>query len=150
MIFRTPPMNLFASLIAVLLVAGCAATVDYRGKYPEPEDMAKLKPGIQREEDVLSVIGSPSNTSTYGDKKWFYVYKKTETQSFLTPKVLEEKVLTLSFSKDGILQDVVETTPDGKAYHPVDYKTPTQGQDRPFLQQVFSNFGRVAKKSPTK
>lgn len=143
-------MKLFASLMGILLVAGCAATVDYRGKYPEPEDMAKLSPGTQREEDVLNVIGSPTSMSTYGDKKWFYVYKKTATKSFLTPEVLEEKVLTLSFSKDGVLQDVVETTPDGKAHHPVDYKTPTQGQDRPFLQQVFSNFGRVAKKSPTK
>jgi len=136
--------------MAVLLLISCSSTVDYRGKMPEPEKIAEIKIGQQSEEDVIALIGSPTSTSLYGPKKWYYIYKKTAKTSFFDPSTLEEKIVIVSFNDQGIVSDVVQMTPDGRIIDPVRQTTPTHGQDRPMLQQIFSNFGRFAKKAERK
>ena len=138
------------SLIAGLLLVSCSSTIDYRGKLLEPEQIAKIKIGQQSEEEVIALIGSPTSTSLYGSKKWYYIYKKTAKTSFFEPSTLEEKMVIVSFNDQGIVTDVVQTTPDGRVIDPISHTTPTLGQDRPMLQQIFSNFGRFAKKAEPK
>lgn len=138
------------TLIVCCLLVGCSSNIEYRGKLPESEQLAKIKVGQHREEDVISLIGSPTNTSLYGPKKWYYIHKKTEKTSFFEEKVLEEKMIIVSFNDNGIVNDVVEVTPDGKVIDPIRHKTPTLGEDRPILQQIFSNFGRFAKRAEKK
>jgi outer membrane protein assembly factor BamE (lipoprotein component of BamABCDE complex) len=132
-----------------LLLTGCAATIDYRGKQPEPEQLAKVKIG-QNEEEVFSLIGSPTSTSLYGPKKWYYVYKKTAKTAFFEPNALEEQLVIISFNDQGKVAEVIVQSPDGTSIDPISYQTPTIGQDRPFLQQIFSNFGRYAKSADSK
>jgi outer membrane protein assembly factor BamE (lipoprotein component of BamABCDE complex) len=134
------------SLMVPVLLAGCSATIDYRGKIPEPEQIAKLNIG-QSEEEVITLIGSPTNTSLYGPQNWYYIYKKTARTSFFDPTTLEERILIITFDDHGKVTNITETTPDGQVINPISYKTPTAGQDQTFLQQVFGNFGRHAKKA---
>jgi outer membrane protein assembly factor BamE (lipoprotein component of BamABCDE complex) len=134
--------------LAVLLV-GCSATVDYRGKAPEPEQLAKLKLG-QSEEQVITLIGSPTNTNLYGERKWYYIFKKTAKTSFFEPTTLEEKIVVITFNDQGTVTDITETMPDGRVISPIKHKTPTVGEDRTILQQVFGNFGRNVKKADSK
>lgn len=133
----------------LLALSACSSTIDYRGKMPEPEDIAKVQVGVSGEEDVIAAIGSPTSTSQYGPLKWFYVYKKTSTQAFFKPDVLEESILTVSFT-NGKVSDIQEKTPEGVTIDHVKQTTPTAGNDRGILKQVFGNFGRTMKKSESK
>ena len=142
-------VKVFQTLILAVFLVGCTATVDYRGKCPEPEQLAKLKIG-QSEEEVITLIGSPTNTSLYGERKWYYIFKKTAKTSFFDPTTLEEKIVVITFNDQGTVTNITETTPDGRVISPLKHKTPTVGEDQTILQQVFSNFGRNVKKAESK
>jgi outer membrane protein assembly factor BamE (lipoprotein component of BamABCDE complex) len=137
--------RLYFFLLTTLLV-GCASTIDYRGKAPDPDQLAKLKIG-QSEEEVLTLIGSPTNTSLYGPQKWYYIYKKTAKTSFFDPTTLEEKIIVITFNDQGVVTHITQTTPNGQVINPIRHKTPTVGEEQTILQQVFGNFGRHAKKA---
>ena len=59
--------RLFFSLMALLVVSGCTARIDHRGKLPDPEQIAKIKPGVQDKEEVLRLIGSPSTIAVFDE-----------------------------------------------------------------------------------
>lgn len=135
---------------ALMTITACSPRIDYRGKNPEPKELKQIHPGLHQEE-VLNLIGSPTFETIYGAKKWFYVYKKTETTSFLDPKTIEKNTISISFNDQGIVEKVEDLDPaTAQDIDPIRHKTKTVGEDRPFLQQVFSNFGRVARKESGK
>lgn len=140
--------NPFLALV-ILSLCACSSTIDYRGKLPEPEDLAKIQVGTATEEDVMSAIGSPTSTSQFGPQKWFYVYKKTATTSFFKPEIEEESLTIVSF-ENGKVSNIEQRAPNGEIIDHVKHTTPTVGNDRPILKQVFSNFGRTMKNAESK
>jgi outer membrane protein assembly factor BamE (lipoprotein component of BamABCDE complex) len=144
------PIKLIFSAVTVMLLAACNPRIDYRGKLPDLEQVEKIKPGVSTIYDVLGLIGSPTFETEYGPKQWFYVYKKTETTSFFRPDVKEKNMLAITFNEHGLVQKVEDMDPVDSEIDPIRYKTKTVGEDQPFLQQVFSNFGRVARKESSK
>jgi len=142
--------TVFLCLTTLIALSACTPRVDYRGKAPEPKDLSKIQVGKHTQHDVLTTIGSPTFESKYGAKTWFYVYKKTTTTSFLKPDIAEKNTIAITFSKRGIVEKIEDMDPDMQAIIPLSHSTPTVGEDRTLLQQVFSNFGRSAKKSSKK
>lgn len=140
----------FLSLAAVSVLAACSPRVDYRGKAPEVKDLTKIQTGVHTSHDVLSLIGSPTFESTYGPKTWFYVHKKTETTSFFKPNIAEKNTIAIAFNDRDVVVNIEDMDPDMQEIDPLGHTTPTVGADRTILQQVFSNFGRVARKSEKK
>lgn len=145
--------NTVKFLVAVVIFAAltaCVPRVDYRGKAPETKDLAALQTGAHTQNDVLRAIGSPTFESAYGPKTWFYVHKKTETKAFLTPDIVEKNTIAITFNEKGIIEKIEDMDPEEQDITPISHATPTVGHDRTILQQVFSNFGRGAKKSEEK
>ena len=137
-------------LVTLTLLTACSPRIDYRGKSPEVKDISKIVPGKSNKFDVLSAIGSPTFESNYGPKTWFYVHKKTETTSFFKPNIMEKNTIAVTFNTLDVVEKVEDLDPDMQDINPVSHTTPTVGSDRTVLQQVFSNFGRKAKKSEPK
>ncbi len=137
-------------LTTLALLTACSPRVDYRGKAPEIKDISKIQPKVSTTYDVLAAIGSPTFESTYGPKTWFYIHKKTETMSFFKPNITEKNTIAVTFNYKGIVQKVEDMDPEMQEINPVAHTTPTVGADRTILQQVFSNFGRTAKKTDKK
>lgn len=137
--------------VAILaLLAACSPRIDYRGKAPEIKSLSKIQTGVHTSHDVLATIGSPTFESTYGPKTWFYVHKKTETTSFLKPSIAEKNTIAITFNEQGVVEKIEDMDPEMQDIDPLTHTTPTVGADRTILQQVFSNFGRVARKSEKK
>jgi len=133
--------------VILLILCGCSATIDYRGKQPELADVEKIKINQHNQEDVLSIIGSPTSTNLYGPTKWYYLFKRTESTSFFDPKIIQEQIVTISFSDKGNVTDIKTSQDVEKKIDTVTQQTPTQGSNTTILQQVFGNFGRHAKKA---
>src|SRR5262249_54447308 len=102
-------MHRFASsLAAFALVAGlaaCSPDIDLHGNNPTAERLALLKPGLTKA-DVVALLGSPSQTSTFGGDSWYYISNRMETVAVLPPTELERKVVIVTFSRGGLVQDI--------------------------------------------
>lgn len=125
--------------------------VDQRGNLPHPDLLAQIQPGKSTRDDVLAVLGTPSNAMTYGGESWHYISERTETSAFFEPKVTERKVVTVVFDGQGVVRDVVNRgLEDGKAVQTVERATPTAGKEMSILEQLIGNVGRFSKMSSEK
>ncbi len=135
------------SVIAILSMglSGCSKRVHYRGKAPDLKIIHALNIGTSTQSDVLKAIGSPTFETQYGPKTWFYVSKKLENFAFLPPKIIEKQTISITFDSGGIVTKIEDHDPHMKDINPVQNRTPDAVAERPLLQQVFANFGRIAK-----
>ena len=131
----------------LILSAGCETHVAYRGKLPDPDQLAKIKPGTQDKEGVLRLIGSPSSISTFNDNTWIYDYKILESESFFTPREVMHRLYLIDFDTRGKVKEIRTQDGHGHNVRPVQRATASPGDDRTFLQSIFGNFGKRVQKS---
>lgn len=144
---RLRRLNTGAFLAAglVLALGACEQTVQVRGNMPLDEDLARINPGKHSRNDVARLLGSPSAVSTFQDSKWYYIGQKTSDFAFFAPEVLERKVVVVSFDDSGnVAQTETLTLADSQDIDPIDRKTPTEGKELNFFQQIFGNLGRFS------
>ena len=136
--------HLLPLLSATLLgLAACSPTVDIRGQLPEPDQLAQVKVGVSTEEQVQTLLGTPSSSTTWGEQVWHYVYERTETRSFLDPVVKDYRVVTIAFDDQGKVSKISKLGPD--ALKPVDFvtrETPTPGREMTVIEQLLGNVGK--------
>src|SRR3954464_2115134 len=79
---RRPPAPRGAALAlaALLALPGCSffqAPTIQRGHRISDEQLAEITPSVQTRQDVQALLGSPTQTSTFGDDAWYYISSKT-------------------------------------------------------------------------
>ncbi len=129
-----------------LLAVGCTKRLDHRGKLPDPEQIAKIKPGLHDKEEVLRLLGSPSSIAAFNENTWIYDYKITESVSFLEPNEISHKLYLIYFDEKNRVKEVRQEDGHGRTITPVQRITPNPADDRTLLQSIFGNFGKKAKK----
>ena len=130
------------SILACVILAGCAADINARGNLPPDDKLVQLRTGLTRDE-VLQILGSPSTVATFTDHNWYYIGQKTEDYAFYKPKVVERQVLIIQFGEDGLVEDVRRLEKDdGKPIEMVERTTPTVSRDLSLMQQIFGNLGK--------
>jgi outer membrane protein assembly factor BamE (lipoprotein component of BamABCDE complex) len=146
---------MFRKLAPILFSAftlwACAPTVDLRGKLAPPEAIAQIQVGKTTQEQVMSLLGSPSTIMTFGDETWHYIYQKVETVSFFTPKVTDSNTLTIVFDDKGLVKNISRAgMTDLKDVTLVSRETPTAGKELSVIEQLIGNVGKFAKDTKTK
>lgn len=135
---------LSTTLTVLLATAACESDIAARGNIPKPDKLAEVQPGITRDQ-VLQAIGSPTSYATFDPNTWYYVGQLTEDYAFFQTKVLERKVVAVSFGPDGRVSEVKELgKDDSQNIQMVSRTTPTVGRDISLWNQLFSNLGRGA------
>jgi len=130
-------------LAAALALSACQHHVDDLGYVPDPDEVARIKPGLQGRDEVREILGSPSSASTFTDDRWYYISKKIQWVAFFTPDVLDQKVIEVDFDKDGMVTEVRNyTLKDGEQIDPVTRKTPSPGRELGFFEQLIGNIGK--------
>jgi outer membrane protein assembly factor BamE (lipoprotein component of BamABCDE complex) len=133
------------SLMALALAAGlaaCTPDIDLHGNNPTSERMALLKPGLTKA-DVVALLGSPSQTSTFGGDSWYYISNRMETVAVLPPKELDRKVVIVTFSRGGLVQEINKLDlDDGKKVAMDSAATPSSGRELGIFEQLIGNVGR--------
>jgi len=140
----TSTLLLSAALMG--LVSGCTSTIDIRGNVPPPERLAEVKPGKMTKNDVMALLGTPSNTSTFGDDTWYYISSTFESWAFEKPTEIERQVVKLDFDRTGRVTDIQTLgLKDGKEIDLITRETPSPGRDLTILEQLLGNVGRFGK-----
>jgi len=127
-----------------LLLAGCGydGTVQ-RGYVVDPDTLAEVKPGMPAEK-VLTVLGTPSTTSTVGGDSWYYISQKVERKvAFMSPTVTDQRVLAVYFGKGKKVERIANYgMEDGKVFDFISRTTPTGGAEPSFVRNMLAGLLR--------
>jgi outer membrane protein assembly factor BamE (lipoprotein component of BamABCDE complex) len=145
------------ALGAMLALAGCGnlsgipgvglfeSPRQLRGHAVEEEALAQITTGVSSRADVEALIGSPSYTGTFDSNTWYYMSAVTRQRPGRTLSVEDQRVVAITFSQAGIVQDIKRVgMEEGRDVAVVNRITPSPGNDRTVLQQLFGNLGRLA------
>jgi outer membrane protein assembly factor BamE (lipoprotein component of BamABCDE complex) len=156
---RSIAAPLGVGLAAALLLGGCTWLPDMpplpgadlfetprtlRGNLIEEEQLQQIVSGVSSRSDVLALLGSPSATSTFDDSEWFYIGGVTRQRPGQLLGIEDQRVVILRFDERGTVREVRRLgLDDGRDVVAVSRVTPSPGNERSFLQQLFGNIGRV-------
>ncbi len=134
-------------LLLPLALPGCSifdAPTVQRGNRVTEEQLKEITPGVQTRQDVQALLGSPTNSSTFGDPVWYYISSRTRQRPGRELLVTDQQTVVVSFDSGGVVREVKVLGPEeGKPVTMVARETPTPGNDRTLLQALFGNVGRI-------
>lgn len=143
---RRRPSAGAAALTLLLLLPACRifeAPEIQRGNRVTEDQLREITPGVQTKADVQSLLGSPTQTSTFGDNEWYYISSKTRQRPGRELLVSDQQVVVVEFDTRGVVREVrTVTEADGKRVDMVSRETPVPGNERTLLQALFGNIGR--------
>jgi len=121
-----------------------------RGQPVDADALAQIVPGTQTRADVVALLGSPSLTGAWDGSAWYYVTAQTRRRPMVQQALEEQTVVAVRFDPAGVVQ-AVQTIQleDALAVQPVPRSTPTPGNDRSLLQELFGNIGRFGPGGPS-
>ncbi|PKQ06321.1 MAG: outer membrane protein assembly factor BamE [Alphaproteobacteria bacterium HGW-Alphaproteobacteria-11] len=125
------------------VLAACSPVKEDRGYIFDPKDLTKIQAGVTSKEQVRTIMGSPSTTSTIDGEAWYYISSKFETYTFNRPQEIDRAIAAFYFEKTDVVQEVAYYgLEDGQIVNFVDRTTPTRGKELTVLGQLFGNLGR--------
>jgi len=111
------PFNFFCNrflkrlLFAYLLFINASCVKNYQN-YGYNFDLSNqnlLMEGVHNQESAFNLMGSPSFVHNFGNQDlWIYYCHKTSNILFLKPKIIETKILLLSFDENKTLAKLEE------------------------------------------
>lgn len=141
----TRTWRMIALFATVGVLSACTPIVIIHGQAPNPDDLELVEVGQSTRRDVEKRLGTPSTSSVFSDKVWYYFTETTERIAFFEPKVKERKIIAIVFAPDGRVDNIATyTEADGKPVELVSRVTPTAGNELNFFQQLFGNIGRFS------
>lgn len=145
-------MKYFLAIVAVSLVglSACTPTQATRGNMVDSDRMAEIVPGISTRQNVLQTLGSPTTIAPFDESVWYYIGQKTEQKGVFDPKVVEQKVVVVAFTPEGVVETIQPIDADQINVPIARRKTPTGGNEITVMQQLMGNLGRFNKPAAEK
>ena len=135
--------TLLGCALAVALLVGCTPIVHQQGHVSDPEALAQIKPGVQTRAEVARLLGTPSAVGTFEDRHWYYISRRTETEAFNAPELVDQSIIVIAFDESGVVAEVTSvSTEEARAIDPVGEESPTRGRELGLLEQLLGNIGR--------
>jgi outer membrane protein assembly factor BamE (lipoprotein component of BamABCDE complex) len=124
------------------MVSGCIGyDGDFvRGYQVDEQTLTQLQVGSTTKPQALSLMGTPSTTSTVGGDAWYYIGQKmTRPLAFMPATMSDQHVLAIYFDKGGKVSRIANYgMKDGKVFDLVSRTTPTGGAEPDFLRNVMT------------
>jgi outer membrane protein assembly factor BamE (lipoprotein component of BamABCDE complex) len=140
--------SLAAAAILSSALAGCIGyDGDFeRGYQVDQESVSQIKVGATTKQEALSILGTPSTTSTVGGDAWYYIGQKMhQSLAFMPVQMTDQHVLAVYFDKSGKVDRVANYgLQDGKVFDYVSRTTPTGGQEPDFLRNMMAGLFRFS------
>ena len=123
--------------------SGCGSIVANRGNEVTAEQVSAIEVGTHGRQQILSMLGSPSSTSSFGEETWYYIFERTESTAFLEQEVRDRTILTIRFDEEGAVKEAKTAgLEQAQEMSPVERETPTAGNRLSFFEQMIANIGR--------
>ncbi|MDO9442460.1 MAG: outer membrane protein assembly factor BamE [Beijerinckiaceae bacterium] len=137
--------RLAAAAALALSLGGCLGydgSVQH-GYVLDQRQLEQVKTGSSAQQ-VLTILGTPSTTSTVGGDAWYYITQKTERKvQFMEPKVVDQRVLAVYFDKAKRVTRVANYgLEDGQPIDLISRTTPTGGSEQSFVMNALKGLLR--------
>ena len=133
------------------LAAGLSGCIGYdgdfdRGYVADQKTMDQVKVGATTKQEALTLMGTPSTTSTVGGDAWYYIGQKMKRAlAFMPATLTDQNVIALYFDKNGKVERIANYgLKDGQVFDFVSRTTPTGGSEPNFLANMFKNLFRFS------
>jgi outer membrane protein assembly factor BamE (lipoprotein component of BamABCDE complex) len=139
-------LSMLACLFAVLslVLAACAPVISDHGYVPTDDELALLQVGTDTRESVAATVGRPSASGLLNDEGWYYVESRWQTRGGRAPQEIDRQVVAISFTPDGIVENIERFGLDRGRIVPLSRRvTTTNIKGKSALSQIFGNIGRV-------
>lgn len=132
-------------IVAVMASAVlCACTPVYRhhGYAPSDGDLSELVVGVDTRDSVIETVGAPSSQGVLEGGDYYYVSSRIKHFGPAEPKVVERKLVAISFDDGGVLRNI-ETfgLEHGQAVPLTRRVTSSSVADKTFFRQLLGNIG---------
>ena len=145
---RSGAARLFCILALGFGLSGCIGyDGDFdRGYVVDQRTFDQVKIGATTKPEALTLMGTPSTTSTVGGDAWYYIGQKlVRPLAFMAPKMTDQYVIALYFDKNGKVERIANYgMKDGMVFDFVSRTTPTGGSEPNFLGNMFKNLMRFS------
>jgi outer membrane protein assembly factor BamE (lipoprotein component of BamABCDE complex) len=140
------------ALCAMSLAASLGGCIGYDGDFDrgyqiDEKTYSQVKIGTTTKQEVITLMGTPSTTSTVGGDAWYYIGQKMHRAlAFMPVQMEDQNVLAIYFEpKSGKVQRIANYgMKDGQVFDFVSRTTPTGGQEPNFLRNMFNNLFRFS------
>lgn len=139
--------KLLSSIVMLTALSGCAKEYYHHGFSFEQNNVALIKVGQATEDLVLKELGSPTSKSKVDGLTYYYIASTSEKIAFLDPKIVEQRVLAISFDPKGVVKSIKEhNLDDAQEIAFSEDLIEIQGNTLSPVEQIFSNIGKFNKK----
>ena len=126
-----------------LALTSCAKRVDTHGNVIKQSQLDKIEIGEHSQRDVAALLGSPTATGTFNNKRWYYFTEKSAVESLGERSLLEREIVIIDFNNQGIATAMTfKDQDDSKAVTPDKATTETHGQTMGIIDQFIDNLSR--------
>ena len=143
------PARLLVGVFVVVFVASiaaCAPKLATRGNLPSDIKLSQVTVGVHKRDDVRAILGAPSTLGTFEDSVWYYIGQNTTQFAFFREKIIEQKVIVIVFSDQGVVEELEVFDQDDLREISLNERiTPTAGHSLGFFEQILGNIGRFNK-----
>lgn len=131
------------TLALALTVSACTKRVDTHGNIVKQSQLDRILIGKHTQRDVASILGSPSATGTFNQKRWYYFTEKAAVHSLGDSKVLEREIIIFDFDDKGYVTAMTfKNKDDARTVVPTKETTETHGQTMGVIDQFIDNLSR--------
>lgn len=133
-----------AAVLGLMTLASCSPIFQNHGYVPSEEELALIEVGKDTRDTVAATLGRPSSEGLLNDVGWFYVQSRWKHFGALPPKEIDRQVVSLTFSEDGVVQNVERFGLEkGNVVALSRRVTDSNVKGLSFIRQLLGNIGRV-------
>ncbi len=140
---RLKPASKTLVFAACLAIAGaCSPIFKNHGYVPPPEDLAKIKVGVDTRDSVEETIGAPSSAGVVRDSGYYYVASRVRHYGPKRPEVVSRELVAISFDQRGVVRNIERFGLEDGYVIVLDRRvTDSNVEDKGFLRQLLGNIG---------
>lgn len=133
-------------ILLLFFLTSCISNIQKHGYMFDLVDQTYLTPGVTSKNRLLNIMGSASYISYLGDEEvWLYFYEKTNRILFFKPKILERKILLVSFDDDVISKmRQFDLSNENDKFKFSQKFSEVETEDEGFFKALFGNVGQVS------
>lgn len=129
-------------IVVALITTGCAERITTHGQIIKTKNVQRIVKGTHNKEDVQYLLGSPSAVGTFNKNTWYYLTEKKVSKPLKDDKIIERRIVTITFDKNGIVKTIDDKTTTNIPQMTFNEKiTPTYGQKLGIIDQMIENIG---------
>jgi outer membrane protein assembly factor BamE (lipoprotein component of BamABCDE complex) len=131
------------AVMGVLGLSACSPQYQNHGYIPPQEDLDKITIGQDTRESLAQTVGVPASAGLLTNSGYYYVRSRRKAVGFLAPAEIEREVVAVSFSANGVVENVERFGLERGNVITLDRRvTSSPTSNKSFIRQLLGNIGR--------